>query len=73
MTQAAQNPFALVNIAMTQGEQQHRQLLQNLERNFAERRFGYEKLQNDRARNDMFYMNTQGRIVSGLTRPVGGI
>ena len=62
MTQAAQNPFALVNIAMTQGEQQHRQLLQNLERNFAERRFGYEKLQNDRARNDMFYMNTQGRM-----------
>ena len=62
MSQAPVDPFALVNMTMTQDEMQHRRRQQMLDDQYRERVFARKQLSEDRARNDAFYMNTQGRM-----------
>lgn len=62
MSQAPVDPFALVNLSMTQDEMQHRRRQQMLDDQYRERVFARKQLSEDRARNDKFYANTLGRM-----------
>jgi hypothetical protein len=62
MTASPIDPFALVNLSMTDAERKHQHTQQIIAQDFAERQFAYKQLTNDRARSDMYYMNVQGRI-----------
>jgi len=62
MTASPIDPFALVNLSMTDAERKHQHTQQIIAQDFAERQFAYKQLTADRARSDMYYMNVQGRI-----------